>query len=76
MQLTDFDSPPDRFGQSSLKWGKYEDTDVIPLWVADMDFKSPPSVLEQARISCEHGNFGYGRPPEGLLERIIERSKR
>ncbi len=76
MQLTDFDSPPDRFGQSSLKWGKYEKTDVIPLWVADMDFKSPPSVLEQARISSEHGNFGYGRPPEGLLERIVERSKK
>ena len=62
-------------GTCSLKWGKYEDSDVIPLWVADMDFKSPPAVLEQARVSAEHGNFGYGRPPATLIEKIVKRSE-
>ena len=71
----DFDSPPNRVGKSSLKWGKYEGSDVIPLWVADMDFRSPPSVLEQARKATEHGNFGYGRPPEQFVEKIIQRSQ-
>ena len=68
----DFDNPPDRVGRSSLKWGKYESRDIIPLWVADMDFKSPPSVLEQAKASYEHGNFGYGRPPAQLIDRILK----
>ncbi len=75
MQSAFFDNPPVRVGQCSLKWGKYEDSDVIPLWVADMDFKSPPAVLEQAQVSAEHGNFGYGRPPSELTERIVRRSE-
>ena len=40
-----------------------------------MDFKSPPAVLEQARVSAEHGNFGYGRPPATLIEKIVKRSE-
>ena len=76
MQSAFFDTPPDRIGQCSLKWGKYEDSDIIPLWVADMDFKSPPAVLEQAQVSAEHGNFGYGRPPSKLTERIVRRSEK
>ena len=73
--IPDFDAPPGRNGTCSLKWGKYEDSDFIPLWVADMDFKSPPAVLEQARVSAEHGNFGYGRPPPALIEKIVKRSE-
>jgi cystathionine beta-lyase len=76
MQTAFFDNPPDRIGQCSLKWGKYEASDVIPLWVADMDFKSPPAVLDQAKVSAEHGNFGYGRPPSKLIERIVRRSEK
>ncbi len=74
--IADFDNPPSRIGTSSLKWGRYEGSGVIPLWVADMDFKSPPCVLNQAKISAEHGNFGYGRPPTGLAERIAQRSEK
>ena len=73
--ISDFDAPPGRKGTCSLKWGKYEDSDVIPLWVADMDFKSPSAVLEQARVSAKHGNFGYGRPPATLIEKIVIRSE-
>ena len=38
----DFDTPPDRQGTDSQKWQKYAGRDVLPLWVADMDFRSPP----------------------------------
>ena len=76
MYKSEFDNPPSRIGKCSLKWGRYENKDIIPLWVADMDFKSPPSVLEQAKASYEHGNFGYGRPPAQLIDRILERSEK
>jgi cysteine-S-conjugate beta-lyase len=71
--LSEFDSPPNRVDTSSLKWEKYADSDIIPLWVADMDFKSPQSVIDQAKISADHGNFGYGCPPKGLVELLISR---
>ena len=75
MYKSEFDNPPSRIGKCSLKWGKYENKDIIPLWVADMDFKSPPSVLEQAKASYVHGNFGYGLPPAQLIDRILKRSQ-
>ena len=40
--LFDFDTPMERCATASLKWDKYRDRDIIPLWVADMDFRSPP----------------------------------
>ena len=70
----EFDHPPNRVGSCSLKWDRYDDPNVIPLWVADMDFKSPQSVLETVRHSSEHGNFGYGNPPSGLFEIIVSRT--
>lgn len=60
----DFDSVPDRRGGDSLKWGKYPGRDVIPMWVADMDFTAPPAVLAALRARTDHGVFGYGAPPE------------
>ncbi len=55
----DFDSVVDRRGTGSLKWDRYEGRDVIPLWVADMDFPSPPAVIEALRRRVDHGIFGY-----------------
>jgi cystathionine beta-lyase len=43
-----FDTPVDRFGTFSMKWDKYQGRDVIPLWVADMDFLSSPAVEKHA----------------------------
>lgn len=74
MDSSEFNNPPNRIGTSSLKWSKYEGSDIIPLWVADMDFKSPQSVMEQAELCSKHGNFGYGLPPPGLVELIVSRS--
>ena len=41
----DFELVPDRRGSDSVKWNKYAGRDILPLWVADMDFASPPAVL-------------------------------
>ncbi len=65
---------PSRLGTHSLKWSKYENKDIIPLWVADMDFRSPPSVLKLASKICEDGIFGYGICPQGLQDIVVSRS--
>ena len=58
----DFDVPVDRRGTASMKWEKYKDRDIIPLWVADMDFRSPPAVIEALKKLADHGIFGYSVP--------------
>ena len=55
----DFDRIIDRRGTESNKWHKYP-PDVLPLWVADMDFASPEPVIRALRERVEHGVFGYG----------------
>jgi cystathionine beta-lyase len=55
----DFDRVIERRHTESAKWAKYG-PDVLPLWVADMDFTSPPAVIEALRARVEHGVFGYG----------------
>ncbi len=55
----DFDRPIDRRAVPGSKWSKYP-PDVLPLWVADMDFASPPAVIAALRERVEHGVFGYG----------------
>src|SRR5262250_1841286 len=54
----DFDRPVDRRRTDSSKWQKYR-PDVLPLWVADMDFQSPEPVIRALRERVEHGVFGY-----------------
>ncbi len=68
-----FDEAPDRRGHHSLKWGKYEGRDILPLWVADMDFRSPPEVINAAKEAVDHGNYGYGKPPHTLPEIVVAR---
>ncbi len=59
---TDFDRIIDRCGTASAKWAKYAGRDVIPLWVADMDFAAPPVVQEALRRHVDHGIYGYDKP--------------
>ncbi len=66
----DFDSIIDRRNTASEKWDRYADRDIIPLWVADMDFRSPPAVIEALHQRVEHGVFGYSNPPKELLETV------
>lgn len=79
--IYDFDSLPDRYASESLKWHRY-DADVLPLWIADMDFPSPQPVIQALRQRVEHGVFGYpagGGPGDFpqlrqiLVERLWER---
>ncbi len=65
----DFDRVIERRGTGSTKWERYP-ADVLPLWVADMDFASPPAVTEALRARAEHGICGYARVPESLVEAI------
>jgi len=63
----------DRRGTSSTKWDKCQGLDVIPLWVADMDFRSPPAVIEALKHRCDRGIFGYTYPPMELVDTVIVR---
>lgn len=61
----DFDQIIDRRHTESVKWNWF-DEDVLPMWVADMDFRSPEPVIEALKARVEHGVFGYGWPPKAL----------
>lgn len=67
----DFDLPVDRTGTGSFKWDRYAGRDVIPLWVADMDFRSPPAVVDALHRRVDHGVFGYGQAPPGTEAAVI-----
>jgi cystathionine beta-lyase len=68
----DFDSCPDRRLTESEKWLHYP-SDVLPLWVADMDFVSPEPVIHALRERVEHGVFSYPHEPPELREIIVAR---
>lgn len=69
----DFDAPIDRSGTWASRWDRYAGRDVIPLWVADTDFRAPPAVLEAFSARIAHGVFGYSVPPDALRAAIVER---
>ena len=68
----DFSIPVDRRDTASMKWDKYKGKDIIPLWVADMDFCSPPAVIEALHQRIAHGVFGYTIPPESLNAAVVK----
>lgn len=72
----DFDTPVERRNTGSLKWDRYKGTDIIPLWVADMDFKAPPAVIAALSRRVGHGIFGYTLPPDGLMETVLDMLER
>ena len=65
----------DRRSTESVKWNQYPE-DVLPMWVADMDFLCPPVVIDALRQRVEHGIFGYPCEPPQLREIIVDRLKR
>ncbi|TAK46995.1 MAG: putative C-S lyase [Betaproteobacteria bacterium] len=72
----DFDTPVERAGTWSARWEKYAGRDVIPLWVADTDFRAPPAVLEAMHARLGHGVMGYTAPPDELRAAIVARMQR
>ena len=70
-ELFDFDTPVERRATASLKWDKYGNRDIIPLWVADMDFRSPPAVLRALQQRVAYGVFGYTLAPKELNDVVV-----
>ncbi len=71
----DFDEVIDRRNSDSAKWN-YVAEDVLPMWVADMDFRSPPPIIEALKRRAEEGVFGYASHFPGLFETIRARLQR
>lgn len=72
MDTFDFDRPIDRRNTASMKWEKYADRDIIPMWVADLDFAAPPAVLDALRARIDHGVLGYTAPPDSLVATVVD----
>ena len=76
--MTDFnfDIPVDRRGTNSVKWDSCVDCEELPLWVADMDFRTSPAIIEALRKRVDHGIFGYSFPNDEYYEAIDRWFKR
>lgn len=68
----DFDRIIDRGSLPGEKWARYAGRDILPLWVADMDFAAPEVVLEALRARLAHGVLGYTEPWPSLIEAVID----
>jgi cystathionine beta-lyase len=68
-----FTEPADRRGTDSLKWSAYARRgDVLPLWVADMDFRSAPAITEALAQRAAHGVYGYARDSQAAVEALAD----
>ena len=72
----DFDTVPARLGTDSQKWQKYAGRDILPLWVADMDFKSSPAIIAALHDRVAHGVFGYARPVKSTVNAVVDALQR
>lgn len=68
----DFDKIISRRGTNCVKWDEFTDPDIIPLWVADMDFETAPSVQQALLKRMQHGCFGYTLVPESYYNATIQ----
>ncbi|WP_274950137.1 MalY/PatB family protein [Bacteroides cutis] len=66
----DFDERISRRGTDSYKWDSAENENVLPMWVADMDFRTAPVIIDALRRRVEHGIFGYTRVPDSYYEAV------
>ena len=72
----DFDAPVERAGTWSTRWERYAGRDLVPLWVADMDFRAAPAILRALAERLEHGVLGYSVAPDELRTAIVARLER
>jgi cysteine-S-conjugate beta-lyase len=75
MNHFDFDTSIERRGTDCAKWDMFE-ADVLPMWVADMDFASPEAIVKAIQTRAVHGVFGYSTEPERLKAVLVERMAR
>ena len=67
----DFDKVTPRCGTNSYKWDSTDDKEVLPMWVADMDFQTAPCIINALKKRVEHGIFGYTRVSEEYYDAVI-----
>ncbi|WP_333681878.1 MalY/PatB family protein [Prevotella pectinovora] len=67
----DFEKITQRRGTNSYKWDSTDDKEVLPMWVADMDFPTAPCIINALEKRVEHGIFGYTRVPEEYYDAVI-----
>lgn len=67
----DFDELVPRKGTNSYKWDTVKDEDVLPMWVADMDFRTAPAIVGALQKRVEHGIFGYTKVPPAYYEAVV-----
>lgn len=72
----DFDTCPDRSASDSVKWHKYAGKDILPCWIADMDFRSAPAIIDALRARAEHGVYGYPAQRDRALAAIVGHLRR
>ena len=72
---TDFDKVVDRRPSNSIKWNAFPE-DVLPMWVADMDFPAPPPILGALHSAIGHGVLGYEFPQKKLMESVAKRMQK
>ena len=65
-----FDEIIPRRDTNSYKWDSASDAEVLPMWVADMDFRTAPCIIEALKRRVEHGIFGYTRVPDAYYEAV------
>ncbi len=61
-----------RSESDSIKWKRYKDKDILPMWVADMDFKVAQPIVDALQTRVDHGVFGYGSDSPELKQLIVE----
>ncbi len=66
----DFDKIPNRSGTGSLKWERYS-KNILPMWVADMDFETAPEITEALKNRLSHKVFGYTIPYDSVIEAVL-----
>ena len=66
----DFDEIVQRRGSNSYKWDSAKDADVLRMWIADMDFRTAPPVIEALSKRVQHGVFGYTKVPEAYFDAV------
>ncbi len=68
-----FDDVPNRRNTDSVKYGRYADSDILPMWVADMDFPVAPEITQAMQSRLGHCVYGYTHVPESLNALIVKR---
>lgn len=72
MEVFDFDKVIQRRGTNSVKWDSDAHENLLPMWVADMDFMTAPCIIDALRKRVEHGVFGYTRVPDEYYDAVID----